>query len=97
MKKLILSSLIGLMMLIGLVGCSQEPPEQFRKTSGEVVDKDSSGGRSTSYYVEVSYPVSNGKFAIDQCYVDKELYNDIQLKDKVTVYVNKKGIGEVTK
>lgn len=97
MKKLILSIFVGLMMLVSLVGCSEEPPEQFKKTSGEVVDKDTSGGRSTSYFVEVSYPVSNGKFAIDSCYVDKELYNNIQIKDKVTVYVNKKGIGEVTK
>jgi hypothetical protein len=94
MKRIIAG--IALIMLL-LAGCSQEPPQKYDKATGEVVGKMVSGSRyGDSYYITVSYPIGS-KFAIDKLNVGKSVYDSLAVKDKVTVYVNDKGVGEITK
>ena len=94
MKKIMLG--ISLIVLL-LAGCG-EPPEEYVKTKGEVIGKHISGGRHGDfYYIEVSYPIRDGKFSIDSIYVEKEEYSDFHIKDVVTVYGNKDGIGGIVK
>lgn len=92
MKKLLL-----IILLIPML-CSCQPVS-YVKVNGEVVGKEISGGKyGDSYYINISYPISGGKFAIDSYNVqDKDIYNDFHLKDKVTVYANEDGIGEILK
>lgn len=93
MKKLFL--IISLIILPLLTSCE---PQQYTKTSGEVVGKSVTGGRyGDSYYISVSYPMSNGKFAIDDSNVDKEDFDSYHINDKVTIYVNDNGIGLISK
>jgi hypothetical protein len=80
-----------------LAGCGES--QQYEKVAGEVISKHITGGRySDIYYIVVSYPSGGGKFTIDDIDVgDKTNYDNYNVKDKVTVYVNENGIGEITK
>lgn len=98
MKKLLLALL---MVALILTGCIKEStPEEYIKTTGEVTNKISESGRfGTNYYVQVSYKVNSERYRIDKVFIgnDKNMLEDYKLKDEVTVYVNRKGIGSIVK
>lgn len=97
MKKLFLSLLLTTMVLLTLTGCLE--PSQFSKTDGEVIDKKIVEERfGDSYYIVVAYPFEEGdKFIVENVYVEKDEFNNYKPKDKVTLYVNKNGIGQIVK
>ena len=91
MKK----TLLALSLIFILSGC--ESPK-YDKVGGEVVGKNIYDGRyGVSYYIEISYPVGDGKFSISEVDVGKEDYNKYKTGDKVTTYVNEDGIGTFVK
>jgi hypothetical protein len=93
MKKLF--ACITLVVIL-LTGCSE--PEEYTRSKGEIIGKHISSGRyGNSYYIEVSYPVRDGKFGIDNISVERDVYDSYHIKDEVTVYGNKEGIGGIVK
>lgn len=81
-----------------LAGC--EEPRQYEKMEGEVIGTYSSSGRyGTSFYIKVSYPISDGKFVVDGVYVgdNEKALDEYDIHEKVDVFVDEDGIGEITK
>ena len=95
MRKVVLIGVILGALLLS--ACNEQ--QQYDKTNGEVTSKNIVKDRfSDRYYVTVSYTMGeNNKFSIDDCRVVKEVFDSLNIGDKVTVYANENGVGEILK
>lgn len=83
MKKILI---VLLLITVALVGCEQP---QYEKVEAQIIDKEIGQGRYGEWYeLDIAYTVDSGSFIIDDFEVDKSEFDEYEINEKVTAYIN---------